>query len=72
MENLDLDLFNKEQRPFNYDFDCLELWAWLHETWRIDNSDELYEARRDEQLERELEEYWELQEEYEPLYEYDY
>lgn len=63
MFDVDLDLFNKEQRPYNYDFDCLEYGQYLYETWKIDNSDELYEARRDEQLEKEevLDEY-----EYEP------
>ena len=52
---IDIDLFNKEQRPFNYDFDCLEFWEYLRETWKIDDSDEQYERRRDEQLEKELE-----------------
>lgn len=55
---IDIDLFNKEQRPFNYDFDCLERWEYLYETWKVDYSDEQYEARRDEQLEKELEESW--------------
>lgn len=54
MQNLDVDLFNKEQRPNNYDSDCLEFWQYLMDTWKIDLSDELYEARRDEQLEKEL------------------
>ena len=67
MERIDLDLFNKEQRPLNYDGDCLEFGEWLYNTWRIDNSDELYEAWRDEQLEKELEEQENLYE-----YEYDY
>lgn len=49
---IDIDLFNKEQRPFNYDFDCLERWEYLRETWKIDDCDEQYEARRDEQLEK--------------------
>ncbi len=53
MQNLDVDLFNKEQRPNNYDSDCLEFWQYLMDTWRIDLSDELYEARRDEQMEKE-------------------
>lgn len=52
---IDIDLFNKEQRPFNYDFDCLERWEYLYETWKIDFSDEQYEARVDEQIEKELE-----------------
>ena len=54
-KEIDVDLFNQEQRPFNYDFDCLEFWAWLRETWKVDYSDEEYEAWRDEQLEKELE-----------------
>lgn len=58
MDGIDIDLFNKEQRPFNYDFDCLEFWEYLYETWKVDYSDEQYEARRDEQLEKELEESW--------------
>lgn len=52
---IDIDLFNKEQRPFNYDFDCLEFWEYLYKTWKIDNSDELYDARVDEQIEKEME-----------------
>jgi len=55
-EKIDVDLFNQEQRPFNYDFDCLEFWAWLRETWKVDYSDEEYEAWRDEQMELELQE----------------
>ena len=51
-KEIDVDLFNQEQRPFNYDFDCLEFWAWLRETWKVDYSDEEYERWRDEQLER--------------------
>lgn len=58
MDGIDIDLFNKEQRPFNYDFDCLEFWEYLYETWKVDYSDEQYEARRDEQLLKELEESW--------------
>jgi len=58
MDGIDIDLFNKEQRPFNYDGDCLEFWEYLYETWKVDYSDEQYEARRDEQLEKELEESW--------------
>lgn len=54
MENVDVDLFNKEQRPFNYDGDCLDFWEYLYETWKIDTSDEEYERRRDDQLEKEL------------------
>lgn len=51
-KEIDVDLFNQEQRPFNYDFDCLEFGAYLKETWKIDTSDEDYERRRDEQAER--------------------
>lgn len=58
MDGIDIDLFNKEQRPFNYDGDCLEFWEYLYETWKVDYSDEQYEARVDEQLEKELEESW--------------
>lgn len=58
MDGIDIDLFNKEQRPFNYDGDCLEFWEYLYETWKVDYSDEQYEARRDEQLLKELEESW--------------
>jgi len=64
MDGLDLDLFNKEQRPFNYDGDCLDFWAYLKETWKIDTSDEDYERRRDDQLEKEMEE--------ELLFDYEY
>lgn len=55
MTDVDVDLFNKEQRPNNYDSDCLEYGEYLMDTWRIDLSDELYEARRDEQVELEME-----------------
>lgn len=58
MDWLDLDLFNKEQRPFNYDFDCLEFWAYLKETWKIDTSDEEYEQQRDYQMRKEMKEEW--------------
>ena len=51
-KEIDVDLFNQEQRPFNYDFDCLEFGAYLRETWKVDYSDEEYEAWRDEQAER--------------------
>ena len=54
-KEIDVDLFNQEQRPFNYDFDCLEFGAYLRETWKVDLSDQLYEQRRDEQAEKELE-----------------
>lgn len=50
----DVDLFNKEQRPNNYDYDCLEWGEYLMSTGKIDLSDELYEARRDEQVELEM------------------
>ena len=50
-KEIDVDLFNQEQRPFNYDFDCLEFGAYLRETWKIDTSDEDYERWRDEQME---------------------
>lgn len=51
-KEIDVDLFNQEQRPFNYDFDCLEFGAYLRETWKIDTSDEDYERYREEQAER--------------------
>ncbi len=53
--NIDVDLFNKEQRPFNYDFDCLEWGEYLMEKWKIDTSDAEYEAWREEKFEKELE-----------------
>lgn len=56
MKNIDIDCFNDEQRPFNYDFDCLEFGRYLKESGKIDTSDEEYEARRDAQMEKELEE----------------
>lgn len=55
MKNVDTDLFNQEQRPFNYDFDCLEFGRYLKESGKIDTSDEEYEAWRDAQMEKELE-----------------
>ena len=51
-KNIDIDCFNDEQRPFNYDFDCLEWGQYLYDTWKIDFSDEEYERYRDEQMER--------------------
>lgn len=51
-KEIDIDCFNDEQRPFNYDFDCLEWGQYLYDTWKIDNSDEEYERYRDEQMER--------------------
>ena len=51
-KEIDVDCLNDEQRPFNYDFDCLEFWAYLRETWKVDYSDEEYEAWRDEQMEK--------------------
>ena len=50
-EKIDIDCFNDEQRPFNYDFDCLEWGQYLYDTWKIDNSDEEYERYRDDQVE---------------------
>ena len=50
----DVDLFNKEQRPTELCYDCLEFGEYLMSTWKIDLSDELYEARRDEQVELEM------------------
>lgn len=52
---IDIDCFNDEQRPTESCYDCLEFWEYLYTSWKIDNSDELYEARRDEQRELELE-----------------
>lgn len=51
---IDIDLFNKEQWAYNYDFDCLEFWAYLVESWKVDYSDQEYQARKDEQLEKEF------------------
>ena len=51
-KEIDIDCFNDEQRPFNYDFDCLEWGQYLYDTWKIDFSDEEYEHYRDEQMER--------------------
>ena len=51
-KEIDIDCFNDEQRPFNYDFDCLEWGQYLYDTWKIDFSDEEYERYRDEQMER--------------------
>lgn len=50
-KEIDIDCFNDEQRPFNYDFDCLEWGQYLYDTWKIDNSDEEYERYRDDQVE---------------------
>lgn len=50
----DVDCFNKEQRPTELCYDCLEFWEYLYDTGKIDFSDEAYEARRDEQVEKEL------------------
>lgn len=52
---LDVDCRNDELRPTELCWDCLEFWAWLKESWKIDTSDEDYEAWRDEQMEKELE-----------------
>lgn len=51
----DVDSYNDELRPTELCWDCLEFWAYLKESWKIDTSDEDYEAWRDEQLEKELE-----------------
>lgn len=51
-KEIDVDLFNKEQRPFNYDYDCLEFGEYLVDTWKVDYSDRDYEMWRDEQAER--------------------
>lgn len=51
----DVDSYNDELRPTELCWDCLEFGAYLKETWKIDTSDEDYEAWRDEQLEKELE-----------------
>lgn len=51
----DIDCFNDEQRPTELCYDCLEFWEYLYNTGKIDISDEAYEARRDEQVEKELE-----------------
>ena len=53
LENtIDIDCFNDEQRPNNYDYDCLEYGEHLMKTWKIDTSDEDYERYREEQAER--------------------
>jgi len=54
-KEIDIDCWNDEQRPTELCWDCLEFWEYLRETWKIDTSDEEYEAWRDEQMERELE-----------------
>lgn len=51
----DVDSYNDELRPTELCWDCLEFWAYLRESWKVDYSDEEYEAWRDEQLEKELE-----------------
>ena len=50
MTNIDIDCFNDEQRPTELCYDCLEFGQYL-----IDLSDQLYEQRRDEQMEKESE-----------------
>jgi hypothetical protein len=50
-KTIDIDCFNDEQRPNNYDYDCLELGQYLMDTGKIDLSDQLYEQYRDEQME---------------------
>ena len=54
-KEIDIDCWNDEQRPTELCRDCLEFWEYLREQWKIDTSDEDYEAWRDEQLEKELE-----------------
>lgn len=54
-KEIDIDCWNDEQRPTELCWDCLEFWEYLREQWKIDTSDEDYEAWRDEQLEKELE-----------------
>lgn len=51
----DVDSYNDELRPTELCYDCLDFWEYLREQWKIDTSDEDYEAWRDEQLEKELE-----------------
>ena len=60
-KEIDIDCFNDEQRPFNYDFDCLEWGQYLYDTWKIDNSDEEYERYRDDQVEMAYKEKLELE-----------
>ena len=54
-KEIDIDCWNDEQRPTELCWDGLEFWEYLREQWKIDTSDEDYEAWRDEQLEKELE-----------------
>lgn len=56
MDWIDIDLFNKEQRPCNYDYDCLEFGERLQEIQAIDLSDELYEEYREKKREKREEE----------------
>jgi hypothetical protein len=53
-EKIDIDCFNDEQW-LEQSYDCLEYGQYLMDTWKIDLSDQLYEQRRDEQAEKELE-----------------
>lgn len=57
MANIDIDCFNDEQRPTELCYDCLGFGQYLMDTGKIDLSDELYEAWRDEQIEKELDLY---------------
>ena len=50
MYNVDVDLLNKEQRPTELAYDCLEFWRYLMDTWKIDTSDEDYQRMRDEKV----------------------
>lgn len=43
---IDIDLFNQELRPYNYDYDCLEYGEYINS--QRDFSDELYEQYREE------------------------
>lgn len=50
-KEIDVDLFNKEQWRFNYDWDCLDFGEYLYDTGKIDFSDQDYEMWRDDQAE---------------------
>ena len=58
---LDVDCRNDEQRPFNYDYDCLEFGEYLVDTWKVDYSDRDYEMWRDDQAEMAYKEKLELE-----------
>ena len=53
-EKIDIDCFNDEQW-LEQSYDCLEYGQYLMDTWKIDLSDQLYEQRRDDKAEKELE-----------------